>query len=130
LGAVVLAQIQGQFSPARFTTPDGLAGQPGDELHYGVNVTALIDNEQKRKQRAVQPWKPTAKALRRPIIVVGRNEPVRDLKDALGELRGLRARVFINAQEELQVLGCGQRVVTIQLRGNKVLSITTATLPR
>jgi hypothetical protein len=106
--------------------PDGTkcrlwrAGELGDEVYYGVNVTALLDNEKKQKCQ-FQPWKPTAKALRRPIIVVGRNEPVRDLKDALGELRGIRARVFINAQEELQILGCGQRIVTIQLRGNKVL---------
>jgi hypothetical protein len=145
LGAFVLAQIQRQSSPARFTTPDGtrcrlwLAGELGDEVYYGVNVKELLDNEKKRKSQQ-QPWKPTAKALRRPIIVVGqprsgvaRNELVRDLKDALGELRGIRARVFINAQEELQILGCGQRVVTIQLRSNKVLlhhNGNTATMKR
>jgi hypothetical protein len=138
LGAEVLRQIEGQSSPARFTAADGtkcrlhLAGELGDEVYYGVNVTALLDNEKKRKQ-STQPWKPTAKALRRPIIVVGRNEPVRDLKDALGELRGIRARVFINAQEELQILGCGQRVVTIQLRGKRVLvhhNGNTATMKR
>jgi hypothetical protein len=123
LGAFVLAQIEGQSSPARFTTPDGtrcrlwLAGEPGDEVYYGVNVEELL----KKQKRQFQPWRPTPRALRRPIIVVGRNEPVRDLKDALGELRGIRARVFINAQEELQVLGCGQRVVTIQFRGKRVL---------
>jgi hypothetical protein len=120
-------------NPVRFVTPDGTkcrlwrAGEPGDEVYYGVNVKKLLDNEKKRES-AAQPWKPTAKALRRPIIVVGRNEPIRNIKDALGIPRGFRARVFINAQEELQVLGCGQRVVTIQLRepgsslaGNKVL---------
>ena len=127
LGAVVVAQIEGQLSPARFTAPDGsrcrlwLAGELGSELHYCCNVTALLDNEKKRKRASEQPWKPSPKALRRPIIVVGRNEPVRDLKDALAELRGIRARMFINAQDELQVLGCGQRVATMQLRGNKVL---------
>jgi hypothetical protein len=97
----------------------------------------LLDREKKQKCSA-QPWKPTPKALRRPIIVVGRNDPVRDLKDALGELReprlaGIRARVFINAQEELQILGCGQRVVTIQLRGKTVLlhhNGNTATMKR
>jgi hypothetical protein len=108
-------------------------------VYYGVNVKDLLDNEKKQK-RQFQPWKPTPKALRRPIIVVGRNEPVRDLKDALGELReprrsvaGIRARVFINEQKELQILGCGQRVVTIQLRGNKVLlhhNGNTATMKR
>ena len=99
----------------------------------GCNVEELLDREKKRKRASQQPWNPTPKALRRPIIAVGRNEPVRGLKDALGELRGIRARVFINAQNELQVLGCGQRAVTIQLRGNKVLlhhNGNTATMKR
>jgi hypothetical protein len=72
-----------------------------------------------------------ANGLRRPVI--GHNEPIRDLKDALGELAGMRARVFINAQEELQVLGCGQRIVTIQFRGKTVLlhhNGNTATMKR
>jgi hypothetical protein len=48
-----------------FTTLDGtkcrlwLAGELGDEVYYGVNVAALLDNEKKRKQRTVQSWKPT-----------------------------------------------------------------------
>jgi hypothetical protein len=157
LGAFVLEQIEAQKhkpNPIRFTTPDGtrcrvwLASKQdpkgelwpngkrysyiiGDEVYWGCNVEELLDREKKRiegKRKAVTAWNPTAKALRRPIIVVGqprsgvaRNEPIRDLKDALGELRGIRARVFINAQEELQVLGCGQRVVTVQFRVNKVL---------
>ena len=117
--------------------PDGTkcrlwrAGELGDEVYYGVNVEELL----KRKQRTVQPtpWKPTSKALRRPIIVLGRNEPIRNIKDALGIPRGFRARVFINQRDELQILGCGQRVATIQLRGNKVLlhhSGNTATMKR
>jgi hypothetical protein len=159
LGAFVLKQIEAQKdqpNPIRFVTPDGTKCRVwlgakedgkgeliypngkrysyiiGDEVYWGCNVQELLDREKKRKQ-STQPWKPTPKALRRPIIVVGRNEPVRDLKDALAELRGIRARVFINAQEELQVLGCGQRVVTIQLRGNKVLlhhNGNTATMKR
>jgi hypothetical protein len=96
-------------------------GKPiiGDDVHWGCNVEELL----KQQQRLTKPlpWKPTAKALRRPIIVYGRNDPVRSLNDALGIPVGIRARVFINDQEELQVLGCGQRIVTIQLRGKHVL---------
>jgi hypothetical protein len=130
LGAYVLAQIEakkGQPNPIRFVTPDGTKcrvwlahdakGRAGDDVYWGCNVEELL----KERQVKPLPWKPTAKALRRPIIVYGRNEPVRNLNDALGILSGIRARVFINAQEELQVLGCGQRIVTIQLRGKEVL---------
>ena len=64
---------------------------------------------------------PAAKALNRPIIVVGRNEPVKDMDDALGVLKGFRFRLCIDAEKELQVLGCGWSIVTCQFRGNKVL---------
>ena len=73
------------------------------------------------RERRITKWNPTAKALNRPIIVVGRNEPVKDMDDALGILKGFRVRLSIDAETELQVLGCGWRIVTCQFRGNNVL---------
>jgi hypothetical protein len=76
---------------------------------------------QKKERRTVQTWRPTAKALGRPIIVVGRNDPVPNMDSALGVLKGFRVRLCIEAEKELQILGCGWRIVTCQFRGNKVL---------
>jgi hypothetical protein len=53
--------------------------------------------------------------------VVGRNDPVRDVDDALGTVKGFKIRICIEAERDLQVLGCGWRIVTCQLRGNNVL---------
>jgi hypothetical protein len=38
-----------------------------------------------------------------------------------GSMSQLRRRLCIEAEKELQILGCGWRIVTIQLRGSKVL---------
>jgi hypothetical protein len=35
-------------------------------------------------------------------------------------VKGFRLRVCIESEKELQVLGCGWRIVTCQCRGNKV----------
>ena len=43
------------------------------------------------------------------------------MADALGILNGFRVRLCIDAEKELQVLGCGWRIVTCQFRGTKVL---------
>ena len=43
------------------------------------------------------------------------------MDDALGVLKGFRVRLSIDAEKELQVLGCGWRIVTCQFRGNNVL---------
>jgi hypothetical protein len=66
-------------------------------------------------------WNPTAAALNRPIIVVGRNDSISNLDDALGVLKGFRVRLCIEAEKELQILGCGWRIVTCQFRGKNVL---------
>jgi len=62
-----------------------------------------------------------AKTLRRPIIVVGRNDPIQNSDDAFQSLKGLRMRTCMEAEKGLQVLGCGWRIVTCQFRGNTVL---------
>jgi hypothetical protein len=43
------------------------------------------------------------------------------MADALGILNGFRVRLCIDTEKELQVLGCGWRIVTCQFRGTKVL---------
>ena len=39
--------------------------------------------------------------------------------DALGILNGFRVRLCIDTEKELQVLGCGWRIVTCQFRGTR-----------
>jgi hypothetical protein len=146
LGAFVRKQIavhQDQSNPLSFTTPNGtkcrvwLASDTkgnriiGDDRWWRANVTDLMQ-EGKRRPVAAS-WKPTGEALRRPIIVVGRNRPVKDTDDALGVLEGFRVRLCIETEKELQVLGCGWRTVTCQFRRNNVLlhhSGNTATMKR
>ena len=36
-------------------------------------------------------------------------------------VKGLKVRLGIEAEKELQILGCGWRIITCQFRGNKVL---------
>jgi hypothetical protein len=135
LGAFVRAQIlaqQDKPNPIGFTLPDGTKGrvwlaskQDGDDRHWHVNFGEVLHRRQQR--RPVIPWKPTAKALNRPIIVVGRNDPVSDMDVALGVLKGFRA------EKELHILGWGWRIVTCQFRGNKVIlryNGNTATMKR
>jgi hypothetical protein len=88
-------------------------------LDRPFNVTDLFKLQKERCPTTT--WKPTAETLRRPIIAVWRNESIRDLSDALGEIRGIRVRLCIEGEKQLQILGCGWRIVTCQFRGNKVL---------
>jgi len=133
-GAFIRAQIVAQeeeANPIGFTLPEGTKGRVwlasdrdhskivGDDRLWRINTEELLRRKEARP-KAVS-WLPTAKTLRRPIIVVGRNNPVRDVDDALGVIKGFRVRLCIEAEKELQVLGCGWRTVTCQLRGNKVL---------
>jgi hypothetical protein len=134
LGAFVRGQIVAQrdkSNPVSFALPDGTKGRAwlasdkggpkivGDDQPWRVNIEELL--RQKERQPKTTPWTPTAEALGRPIIVVGRNDPVRDLDDALETVKGFKVRICIEAEKELQVLGCGWRIVTCQFRGNKVL---------
>jgi hypothetical protein len=134
LGAFVREQIeaeQDESNPVIFALPDGTKGRAwlasdndgskiiGDDRRWRVDVEELL--WQKERRPKTTPWTPTAEALRRPIIVVGRNDPVRDVDDALGTVKGFRLRIYIETEKELQVLGCGWRIVLCQLRGNKVL---------
>jgi hypothetical protein len=134
LGAVVQAQIASQrdeLNPKGFSLPDGTKGRVwlasskdgskiiGDDCLWRVNIEKLSRQEQHK--RPVIQWRPTAEALRRPIIVVGRNDQVRGVDEALQTLKGFKLRIYIEGEKELQALGCGWRIVTCQFRGNKVL---------
>ena len=132
LGAFVRAQIvahQDDPNSIIFALPDGTKGRAtshdqgskiiGDDRLWRIKAEELLRHKQ-RRPKAIS-WLPTAGALRRPIIVVGRNDPVRDVDDALRTVKGFKVRVCIEAEKELQVLGCGWRIVTCQFRGNKVL---------
>jgi hypothetical protein len=127
-----------------FTVPDGakcnvwlssdIKGNRiiGDDRWWRINVTDLFKQEGERRP-PIAPWRPTPETLRRPIIVVGRNVPVKDINDAVGVLKGFRLRVCIQGEKELQILGCGWKIVTGQFRGKKVLlhhGGNTATMKR
>ena len=134
LGAFVRAQIvadQDDPNPITFALPDGTKGRAwlasddqgskiiGDDRVWRVNTEELLRRKERRPKGIT--WVPTAKTLHRPIIVVGRNDPVRDVDDALGTVKGFKVRIYIEGEKELQALGCGWRIVTCQFRGNKVL---------
>ena len=134
LGAFVRAQIvahQDDPNSITFALPDGTKGRAwlasddqgskiiGDDRLWRINAEELL--RQKERRFKTTPWTPTAETLRRPIIVVGRNDPVRDVDDALGAVKGLKLRICIEGEKELQILGCGWRVVACQFRGNKVI---------
>jgi hypothetical protein len=126
-----IASQRDELNPMGFSLPDGTKGRvwlasskdgskiTGDDYLWRVNIEELLRQEQHK--RPVIQWRPAAEVLRRPIIVVGRNGTTTDIDDALGVLKGFRVRLCIEAEKELQVLGCGWRIVTCQLRGDKVL---------
>jgi hypothetical protein len=133
LGAFVRAQIVAQEeepNPIGFSLPDGTKGRVwlasdkegskiiDDDRVWRINAEELVRQKQRRSKAIV--WLPTVKTLCRPIIVVGRNDPVRDVDDALGRVKGFQVRLCIEAEKELQVLGCGWRIVTVELDGPKV----------
>ena len=134
LGPFVRAQIVAQEdkpNPIGFTLPDGAKGRAwlasdndgskiiGDDRLWRVNTEELL-RQGERRPKAIC-WLPTAETLRRPIIVVGRNDPVRDVDDALRTVKGFKLRLCIEGEKELQILGCGWRIVTCQFRGDEVL---------
>jgi hypothetical protein len=133
LGSFVRAQIvahQDDPNSITFALADGSTGRAwlasdnhgskiiGDDRLWRNNIEELA-RQKERRPKAVS-WLPAAQTLRRPIIVVGRNDPVQDVDDALGRAKGFQVRLCIEAEKELQVLGCGWRIVTVELDGPKV----------
>jgi hypothetical protein len=134
LGAFVRGQIERQreqSNPIGFSFPDASKGRVwlasdrhgakliGDDRRWRVNVTDLL--KLGREKHPPTLWRPTAKTLRRPIVVVGRNDPIQNTDDAFQALKGFKVRIYIEGEKELQALGCGWRIVTVQLRGKNVL---------
>jgi hypothetical protein len=90
LGPFIHAQIEAQQdkpNPINFVLPDGTKGRAwlasndqgskiiGDDRLWRIKAEELLRQKQRRPKAIF--WLPTAEALRRPIIVVGRNDPVR-----------------------------------------------------
>jgi hypothetical protein len=123
LGAFVRKQIKAQQdkpNPISFAVPDGTKGRAwlasdkggpkivgGDDQFWRVNIEELL--RQKERRPKTTPWTPTAEALGRPIIVVGRNDPVRDVDDALETGKGFKVRVCIEVRRSFRysVVACG-----------------------
>jgi hypothetical protein len=123
-GAFVREQIDVQRdkpSPVSFTSPDATKCRVwlASDRERRINVTDPLKQGKQRRPVAAS-WKPSAEALRRPIIVVGRNDPVQDVDDALGRVKGFQVRLCIEAEKELQILGCGWRIVIVELDGPKM----------
>src|SRR6476619_1394765 len=101
LGPFVRAQIVAQKdkpNPIGFTLPDGAKGRVwlasdkdhsksiGDNRLWRINTEELLLRKEGRS-KAIS-WRPTAEMFNRPIIVVGRNDPIQNVDDALGEVKG------------------------------------------
>jgi hypothetical protein len=99
LGAFVRAQIaahRDEPNPISFSFPDGTKSRVwlarvndgckiiGDDRLWLVDIEELLRQRERRPKAT--PWMPTAEALRKPIIVVGRNDSVRGIDDALQTL--------------------------------------------
>ena len=69
-------------------------------IGFGGSTEELL-RQRERHPKAIS-WVPTAEALRRPIIVVGRNDPVRDIDDALQLVKGFKIQICIESEKELQ----------------------------
>jgi hypothetical protein len=76
----------------------------GDDRHWRLNVAAAsrVDRDERNKR---------VTATLADIWQTELNFPP----------MGIRVRVGIEAEKELQILGCGWRIVTCQFRGDKVL---------
>jgi hypothetical protein len=113
LGAFVRKQIaarQKQPNPIGFALPDGTKGRAwlasdkcgpkivGDHRLWRINIEELL--RQKERRPKATPWTPTAAALSRPIIVVGRNDPVRDIDDVLKTVKGFKILIYIEGEKE------------------------------
>ena len=138
LGTFVRAQIVAQEAepnPIGFT-PDGAKGRAwlasdndgskiiGDDRLWRVNVEELLRHKERRPKTT--PWMPTAEALRRPVIVVGRNDPVRDVDDGLRTVKGFKLRICIEVRRSFRfsaVAGAASPVSSVA----KTFAFTTVT---
>jgi hypothetical protein len=145
-------QTPGQSgSPIQFTTPEGDKGRiwtwkprtqvKGEEIYW----RSAINEAKKLWKRPCgfsEPRKATSDILdvegnsHIPLTRLKPNPPARDpnvLPDIWPRPWGYKIRVYIEAEKELQELGCGQRAVVVEFDGNKVHlhhNTRTATMKR
>ena len=129
----VLAQHDNR-NPIGFITPDGRKGRVwlgaagvGDDRHWRVN---LKDLPAEKRCGFTDPRKATADIIRIegnshiPLTRLNPDPPARDLQcvqeDIWPRPWGYKVRLYIEAEKELQELGCGWRNVIVELDGPRV----------
>jgi hypothetical protein len=129
----VLAQHDNP-NPISFTTPDGRKGRVwlgiagvGDDLHWRVNLKSL---RAKKRCGGSEPRKAKSDIIRVegsshiPLMRPNPNPPARDpvclQPDTWPRPWGYKIRLYIEAEEELQKLGCGWRNIIVELDGPRV----------
>jgi hypothetical protein len=117
---------KGQPNPISFTSPDGHKGRVwlakkiiGDDRHWRVHVSEAIKLVREGNCGFAQPRKATADIIRIegsshiPLTRLKPNPPARDPAcvepDIWPRPWGYKVRLYIEAEEELQALGCGWR---------------------
>ena len=118
-------------NPIGFSLSDGTKGRVwlardrdrskiiGDDRLWRVNTEELL-RQRERHPKAIS-WVPTAEALRRPIIVVGRNDPVRDIDDALQLVKGFEIQIYMKAKRSFKLSAAAARIATCQFRLKTVI---------
>jgi hypothetical protein len=104
----------------------GIAGA-GDDRHWRVN---LKDLPAEKRCSFAEPRKATSDAIRMegsshiPLMRPKPNPPARDpacvQPDIWPRPWGYKTHLYIEAEEELQILGCGWRTVIVELDGPRV----------
>jgi hypothetical protein len=138
-GSFILAKIQCQASqPVSFTTSDGdrvriwtsdRKDRKGEEVFWRVNLNDLKKIAEKRCGFS-EPREAPTDVIRDeansqiPLTRLEPNPPARDpscvQRDTWPRPWGYKIRVYIEAEKELQELGCGWRTVIVELEGGKV----------
>jgi len=139
LGCLVLAQIKGQASqPVSFTTREGervkiwtsdRKNRKGEEVYWRVNLDELKRPPQKHYGFS-EPSEATSDVVRiegnsrTPLTRLKPDSPARNPNcvqpDIWPRPWAYKIRVYIEAEKELQELGCGWRNVIVELNGSKV----------
>src|SRR5262245_53302851 len=129
----VLAQCD-KPNPISFVTPDGRKGRVwlgtagvGDDRHWRMN---LKDLPTETRRSFAEPRKATSDVIciegssHIPLMRPNPNPPARDPASVQPDIWprpwGYKIHLYIEAEEELQVLGCGWRNVIVELNGPRV----------
>jgi len=126
----VLAQHDNP-NPISFITPDGRKGRVwlgaagvGDDLHWRVNLPAQKRCGFRDQRKAAADIIRIEANSHIPLTRLNSDSPARDpqcvQQDIWPRPWGYKVRLHIEAEEELQQLGCGWRNVIIELDGPRV----------